>query len=81
MNLALKKIELIEWLSKLQDESLIQKVEALRKDSAKGIYEQRMPKNKKDLDTKLARSRNDIRQGRVHSQVEVENLFKSKFNK
>lgn len=81
MNLALKKIELIEWLSKLQDESLIQKVEALRKDSAKGIYEQRMPKSKKDLNSKLARSRSDIRQGRVHSQAEVENLFKSKFNK
>ncbi len=31
MNIAVKKIELIEWLSRVQDETLIKKVEGLRK--------------------------------------------------
>ena len=35
MNIALKKIELIEWLSRLQDEKLIKRIEALRQGSAK----------------------------------------------
>jgi len=33
MDIAVKKIELIEWLSKVQDKKLIQKVESLRKEA------------------------------------------------
>jgi len=33
MNIAVKKIELIEWLSKVQDEKLIEKVEGLRREA------------------------------------------------
>lgn len=33
MNLAVKKIELIEWLTRLQDEKLIKKVEGVRKEA------------------------------------------------
>ena len=33
MDIAVKKIELIEWLSRLQDGKLIKKVEGLRKES------------------------------------------------
>jgi hypothetical protein len=31
MNIAVKKIELIEWLTRLQDKKMIRKVEGLRK--------------------------------------------------
>ncbi len=81
MDIAVKKIELIEWLARLQDESLIQKIEVLRKGSIKDIYEQRMPKTKEDLQTKLDRSEQDIKTGKVHSQEEVESFFKTKFGK
>ncbi|HYG03304.1 MAG TPA: hypothetical protein VD927_12720 [Chryseosolibacter sp.] len=81
MDLAVKKIELIEWLARLQDESLIQKVEILRKGSIKDIYEQRMPTTIEGLQGKLNRSERDIKNGKVHSQEEVESFFKTKLGK
>jgi hypothetical protein len=81
MDIALKKIELIEWLSRLQDEKLIQRIEALRQGSAKDAYEARMPKTNEDLQTKLDRSEEDIKAGRIHSHDEVEKFFAKKFEK
>ncbi len=81
MDIAVKKIELIEWLARLQDESLIQKIEVLRKGSIKDIYEQRMLKTKEGLREKLAQAEQDIKTGKVHSQEEVESFFKTKFDK
>ena len=79
MDIALKKVELIEWLARLQDEKLIQRIETLRKSSIKDLYEQRMPKTKEELQAKLTQSEKDIQEGKVHSQEEVENFFKAKF--
>jgi hypothetical protein len=81
MDIAVKKIELIEWLARLQDESLIQKIEVLRRGSIKGIYDQRIPKTMQDVQEKLDRSEQDIKDGKVHSQEEVEAFFKAKFGK
>lgn len=81
MDIALKKIELIEWLSRLQDEKLIQRIEALKQGSTKDAYELRMPKTKEDLHAKLDRSDEDINAGRIHSHDEVENFFAKKFGK
>ena len=81
MDIAVKKIELIEWLARLQDESLIQKIEVLRKGSIKDIYEQRMPKTMEDLQEKLVHSEQDIKAGNVHSQEEVESFFRARFAK
>jgi hypothetical protein len=81
MDIALKKVELIEWLARLQDESLIQKIEVLRKGSVKDIYERRMPKTMEELQAKLDRSEQDINEGKIHSQEEIESFFKSKFGK
>jgi hypothetical protein len=44
MDIAVKKVELIEWLARLQDEKLIQRIETLKKSSIKELYEKRMPK-------------------------------------
>lgn len=81
MDIALKKVELIEWLARLQDEKLIQQIEALRKGSAKDTYEFRMPSTKEELQEKLDRSEQDFKAGRVHTQQEVESFFKAKFRK
>jgi len=77
MNLAVKKIELINWLTK-QDEAMIKKIDGLRKSSIESAYSSRMSEK---LESKLKRSEVDIKEGRIHSQDEVEAYFKSKFNK
>ncbi len=76
MDIAVKKIELIEWLAGLQDESLIQKIEVLRKGSIEDIYGQRIPKTMQDLQVKLDRSEKDTKTGKIHSRQEVEAYFK-----
>jgi predicted RecB family endonuclease len=81
MNIAGKKMELIEWLVRLQDENLIQRIENLKNDARKDIFEKRIPKTIEELQSKLEQSENDIFSGRIHSQEEVENYFKAKFGK
>jgi hypothetical protein len=75
MNLAVKKIELINWLTK-QDETMINKIDTLRKSSIETIYSSRMSEN---LESRLKRSESDVHAGRTHSQDEVESYFKGKF--
>jgi len=77
MDIAVKKIDLINWLSRLQDEALIKKIETLRKSSVKSVYESRMTEN---LESKLARSEADIQLGRIHSHEKVKAYFKAKGN-
>lgn len=79
MDIALKKVELIEWLARLQDEKLIQRIELLRKGSVDELYEQRIPKTMEALQEKLDRSEAAIKEGKVHSQEDVENYFKARF--
>ena len=80
MDIAVKKVELIEWLVRLQDEKLIQQIETLKKGSIKDAYELRTPKSMKDLQGKLEQAEKDINSGKVHSQQEVEDYFKARFN-
>ena len=77
----MKKIELIEWLVRVQDESLLEKIEDLRKGSIKDIYEQRIPKTLDHLQAKVDLAERDISEGKVYSQDEVEAIFKNKFRK
>lgn len=76
MDLAVKKIELINWLTR-QDEAMVEKIDALRKSSLEADYRSRMDEK---LESKLIRSKADIRNGRTHSQEEVEIYFKSKYD-
>lgn len=78
MDIAVKKVELISWLTKLQDETILKKVEALRKSSIKEIYDLRTPGSVEELQRKLDQSEVDIKAGRIHTQEEVELYFKSK---
>lgn len=81
MNLAIKKIELIEWLAGVQDEKIIKKIEAFKKSSARNLYDLQMPKSKTDLQAKINRSIEDIRLGQTHKQKDVESFFRTKFTK
>lgn len=77
MDLAVKKIELINWLTK-QDEAMIKKIDILRKSSIESAYSARMSEN---LQSKLERSDSDIKAGKTHGQDEVESYFKNKLGK
>jgi hypothetical protein len=79
MDIAVKKVELIEWLARLTDEKLIQKIDALKKNSASDVYQQRMPKTLNDLNEKLKQSEKDAIEGNVHTHESVENFFKARF--
>lgn len=81
MDIAVKKIELIEWLARVKDKKLLQRVETLRKISANEDYEKRMPKTKAELQKKIDRGRMDIVAGRVYTQSDVEAFFKAKAGK
>ena len=79
MDIAGKKVELIEWLARLQDEKIIQRIETLRKGSIGELYKQRMPNTLEELQTKIDRSEKDFIDGKMHSQEEVESYFKARF--
>jgi hypothetical protein len=76
MDLAVKKIELINWLTR-QDEAMVEKIDALRKSSMESAYHSRMGEK---LESKLNRSEADFKSGRIHSQEYVETYLESKFN-
>lgn len=73
MNIAVKKVEIIEWLVQLKDEQLLDKVEKLKKQSIKEAYESRLrPMSAKAYKAMLEQAENDFKQGRVISQERLE---------
>jgi len=50
MNIAVKKIELIEWLSRVQDEKLIKKVEGLRKEAEANWWDTLTAEQQEDIE-------------------------------
>lgn len=80
MDISSKKIELIEWLTRLQDKKLLQQIDRLKKESVKNAYQLRTPGSVEEIETKLDRSDKDIKAGRVSSQADVEEAFKEKYD-
>jgi hypothetical protein len=73
MDLAVKKIELIEWLTKVQDKTMIKKVENLKNQSIKSSYEAKLkPMSSKAYKAMLEKSEEDYKQGRIISQKTLE---------
>jgi hypothetical protein len=73
MDIAIKKVELIEWLAKLQDKKVIKKVESLKNQSIKSSYEAKLkPMSSKAYKAMLEKSEEDYRQGRVIGQAALE---------
>ena len=60
MNLAVKKIELIEWLSRVQDENLIKKVEGLRKEAEADWWDALTKEQQEDIEAGVT----DLEEGR-----------------
>ncbi len=54
MNIAVKKVELIEWLTRLQDKDLIKKVEGLRKEAEADWWDSLTPEQKEDIEAGVA---------------------------
>jgi hypothetical protein len=73
MEIALKKMELIEWLIKLNDKSTIKKVEELRNQSVKSRYEAKLrPMSSRAYKSMLERGMEDYKNGRTTSQEDLE---------
>jgi hypothetical protein len=66
-------VEIIEWLIQLKDEQLIFKVEQLKKQSIKEVYESRLkPMSAKAYKAMLEQAEDDYKQGRVISEERLE---------
>lgn len=73
MNIAVKKVELIEWLAGIQDKSLLDELENLKKKAVAESYESRMkPMTSQHYKSILDQSEEDYKNGRVTSQEDLE---------
>ena len=79
MNIQAKKIHFLEEYLRLNDESIIDKLEeTLRRERKKELSEKMKPLTKHDLQQKLERSEKDIAEGNLYVQEDVETYFKKK---
>lgn len=73
MDLAVKKVELIEWLAKVNDKSTIRKVESLKNQSIKESYEAKLkPMTSRAYKAMLESSEKEYKNGRVTTQKALE---------
>ncbi|MDZ7608652.1 MAG: hypothetical protein U5K79_24395 [Cyclobacteriaceae bacterium] len=73
MNIAVKKVELIEWLAGLQDKSILNELESLKKKAVAESYESRMkPMSSQQFRSIGDRSEQDYKNGRITSQENLE---------
>ncbi len=73
MNIALKKVEIIEWLVQLQDEALLEKVENIKTQSIKASYEANLkPMTSKAYKNILEEAQEEYKRGKVTGQDALE---------
>lgn len=73
MDIAVKKVELIEWLARLQDKSLLEKVDSLKKKAVTEAYEAKLkPMSSAEYKSMLDQAEDDLKNGRVTSQEDLE---------
>ena len=66
IELKLKKLSLIEWLTKLQDTSILSKIDAIRKQNRVTSYEYDLkPMSSKTVVSRARKANEDIKAGRV----------------
>lgn len=76
MYLENRKLDIIEYLSRLQDEEILDKIESvIRKSRA---AKKLKPLSKKEYFKMLEQSEEDIRKGRIYAQEDVVKYFKAK---
>lgn len=74
MNMAVKKIELIEWISKVQDKELIMKVEDLRKSAEADWWDSLSKEQKEDIEAGVS----DLDSGKKRNFKQVLAKYKKK---
>jgi len=73
MDLAEKKVEIIEWVAALQDKSALKKLEQLKKQSIKEAYEATLkPLTKTELKARAKQANKAIKAGKVTSIEDLE---------
>lgn len=73
MNIAIKKIELIEWLVSIEDQTLLEEVEILKKKAIAEAYEGRMkPMASPQYKSLLDQAEEEYKTGRVTLQENLE---------
>ncbi|MFM9840400.1 MAG: hypothetical protein ACKVOQ_19190 [Cyclobacteriaceae bacterium] len=73
MDIAVRKVALIEWLAKVQDNTVIKKVESLKTKSVKEAYEAKLkPMTSQAYKAMLEKSLEDYKYGRVTTQEALE---------
>ncbi len=78
MDLAFRKKELISWLTHVENENVLDKVELIRKNSGDTVFSNALSNSIDEVGMKLDKSYQDIEEGRVHLQEDVEAYFVSK---
>lgn len=73
MDIAVKKVEIIEWLIQIKDKHLIEKVEELKKLSIKELYEAKLkPMSPQSYKAMLEQSEKDYKNNRSIAQESLE---------
>lgn len=77
-----RKLRFMEEYIRLTDETIIEKLaQLLREEKQKTMQAKLTPMTTEQLAEKLDLSEKDIREGRLHTQAEIENYFKNKRSK
>lgn len=72
-----RKLRFMEEYIRLTDESIIEKLAQLLKEEKQKVMQAKLkPMSHEELVEKLDRSEADLREGRLHTQEDIENYFK-----
>ncbi len=73
MNMALKKVELIEWLTRIEDKSLLEKVDTLKKKAMAESYEAKLkPMSSSQYKSFLDQAEEEYEKRKVTTQEDLE---------
>lgn len=71
MNIQTEKLRLIEWISKVQDSKIIEKLISIRKENIPDWWDEISDNEKNEIELGLK----DIDQGKIHEHSEVKKLY------
>ncbi|MEQ8645956.1 MAG: hypothetical protein RIC06_02140 [Cyclobacteriaceae bacterium] len=73
MNIAVKKVELIEWLTRIEDKSLLDQVDTIKKKAIAESYEAKQkPMSSSRYKSLLDQAEEEYKNGKVTSQEDLE---------
>lgn len=78
MTISEKNIDLISWLTNLQDEEVLDKLESIRKKAVQNTYQKSLsPMTIEEFENRVAEAEVDIKEGRIISQEELKKRIKA----